>query len=87
MARSKREAQAELGRLGIEPIGLTAAQAAAYLGYSENTFRKKVKEGIIPKPMDRTRRWSKPVLDRWAGGQPESHDDIMEVILRGQSQP
>ena len=36
----------------IPPRGLTTRQAAAYCGVSYNTFRKLVREGLVPPPMD-----------------------------------
>ena len=36
----------------IAPRGLTMRQAAAYWGVSYNTFRKLVREGYAPAPVD-----------------------------------
>jgi excisionase family DNA binding protein len=36
----------------VEPRGLTMRQAAAYWGVSYNTFRKLIREGVAPAPID-----------------------------------
>jgi excisionase family DNA binding protein len=38
--------------LPIEPRGLTMRQAAAYWGVSYGTFRKLIREGVAPAPID-----------------------------------
>ena len=38
--------------VSIEPRGLTMRQAAAYWGVSYQTFRKLIREGVAPAPID-----------------------------------
>ena len=63
MSESKRLARTRLAELGISPRGLTAAEAAAYCGISEGTFRSRVREGKLPRPIPHLNRWDRRAID------------------------
>jgi len=54
---TKAEATAALLAKGLAPLGLTRAEAAALLGISERTFRRRVKDGKLPPANAITGRW------------------------------
>lgn len=58
-----------------QPLTLRLVDAADLLGYSPSTFRRLVAAGSLPGPIDPTlspklRRWSRPLLERYAAGAP-----------------
>lgn len=57
-----------------QPLTLRLVDAAELLDYSPSTFRRMVAAGDLPGPIDPTlspklRRWSRPLLERYAAGQ------------------
>lgn len=58
-------ARADLADLPYWPRGLSLAQAAAYVGVSENTFLEEVDDGLWPGPEERGRRriWDRVDID------------------------
>jgi excisionase family DNA binding protein len=66
----------------IVPQWLTTDRAAEYLCLRTDTFRKKVRAGVIPSPSygigERTPRWNRTALD--AMMQPSSESDINETV-------
>ena len=87
MTIRKSAARARLNEAGIEPRGIRASEAAAYLGLSPATFRKYVKEGKLPAPIAGTNRLDRLALDRFIDGvksESADYDEIMELIDGGQ---
>ena len=55
-------------------LALRLGEAADLLGYSSSSFRRMVAAGKLPGPIDpslppKLRRWSRPLLERYAAGQ------------------
>ena len=81
MSESKGAARTRLAQLGISPRGLSAAEAAAYCGISEGSFRSRVRDGKLPRPIPHLNRWDKKALDRHIDGEPaELVDPLLEAI-------
>ena len=81
MSGSKSTARTKLAQLGISPRALTAAEAAAYCGISEGTFRNRVREGKLPSAIPHLNRWDKKALDRYIdGAAAELVDPLLEAI-------
>lgn len=84
--RSKSVAINELVRRGIQPGGLSLAEAAAYVGVSPNTFLREVRAGTLPGPLPlkaRRRVWSRDALARAVGAADTSpKPDLGEEIDR-----
>ena len=76
-------ARTRLAELGMSPRGLTAAEAAAYCGISEATFRKGVREGKLPRPIPHLNRWDKRALDRHFDGEDAMVLDPLLEAIRG----
>ncbi|ALN75823.1 AlpA family transcriptional regulator [Aureimonas sp. AU20] len=51
---------------------LTRREAAELLGISPSTFDNWVRKGIIPKPLEGTKRWSRAAIERAVSGEPAS---------------
>ena len=64
---TRAEAQASLLAKGIAPRGLTLAEAAAYVGVCDKTFKKLVAGGKMPAAHSITGRWDRVALDRVYG--------------------
>ena len=52
--------------VSLPPRGLSASEAAAYVGVSEDTFKAEVRAGNLPQPVRLGRRtvWDRVALDR-----------------------
>ena len=74
---TKAQATAALVAKGIAPRGLTASDAAAYVGLSERTFRGRVKEGKLPRPHPATGRWDRAAIDTVLGATAANSPEIM----------
>jgi predicted site-specific integrase-resolvase len=59
----------------VEPRGLTMRQAAAFWGVSYNTFRKLVREGLVPPPIDLG--LGRQIFDR------EQHERAFDAMRKG----
>jgi hypothetical protein len=56
----------------VTSVTFTQSQAAEFLGYSTSAFRRLVRDGKLPGPIDpsmrpKLRRWSRPMLERYVG--------------------
>lgn len=80
---TKAEATAALVAKGLTPRGLTRAEAAAYAGISERTFRRRVLEGKLPAAHAVTGRWDRAALDSVLGpsGQTEAIRDAIDAAI------
>lgn len=79
---TKAEATAALMAKGIVPRGLTRAEAAAYVGLSEKTFRARVKAAKLPDANPATGRWDRAAIDRALGdhGRAATAQNLREAI-------
>lgn len=76
---TRAEATAALLAKGLTPCGLTRAEAAAYLGMSPRTFRRRLKEGRLPAANPATGTWEVATLARLMGRGP-SKDTLRDAI-------
>lgn len=67
---TKAAAIAALNAKGIVPRGLTRSEAAAYVGLSDRTFSRRVRDGLLPGPSPCTGRWDRLALDAALGAAP-----------------
>lgn len=51
---------------------LTRREAAELLGISPSTFDNWVRKGVVPKPLEGTKRWSRAAIERAVSGEPAS---------------
>lgn len=51
---------------------LTRGEAAELLGISPSTFDNWVRKGVIPKPLEGTKRWSRAAIEKAVSGEPMS---------------
>lgn len=68
-------------------LSLRMSEAAELLGYSSSSFRRLVAAGKLPGPIDATlppklRRWSRPMLERYAGVDIDSDPTPAHGIVR-----
>ena len=48
----------------LEPRLMTRDQAATYCGLSRNQFSNWVRDGLVPPPIARTKRWDRHAIDQ-----------------------
>jgi predicted DNA-binding transcriptional regulator AlpA len=71
-----------------QPLTLRLVDAADLLGYSPSSFRRLVSAGQLPGPIDPTlspklRRWSRPLLERYA----QVHLEVDPTPPHGMARP
>jgi len=66
-------------------LTLRQCEAADLLGYSTSSFRRLVAAGVLPGPIDpdlppKLRRWSRPMLERYAGAPVSGVRPVLRVV-------
>lgn|SRR5262245_13948851 len=79
-ARTKDVGRDKLLKIGIKPLAVSADEAAAVCGMSQNQFLKEVAARRLPPPLDRLlskrKLWSLKALERAINGDaPAANDD------------
>ena len=56
-------------------LTLTRPEAAALVGLTPSGFDSWVRQGILPKPLPGTHRWSRAAIERALSGEPEKAEE------------